>query len=421
MKTSSRRFRSSCAKFLALACFIFIFNLFALPRQAHAAEVDGTPVDVLDDMEAVPLPIGTTPGWFAEDGIPNVLSPLLPELVTILADTRRFFDGAQSLRADFLVGALTPSVWYNYAANDPQDWRGYNTFVFYIFTDDLLTAIVDLGQGELQISENADLANPTTYDLSDALITVKLLNNENWQQVVVDLSSAPASTRDAVLSYGIKFPLLTVTALSGFNLDGFAAGPSKNIPTEQCREADADFDGGQEQACDTDVPPDGCYGNVYIDPDGSSNDCIDKDGDKDGCSDFFIDTDGTGCTEDCPEVFWDPTQGVLTKINEMGPDTNGDGVPDEMCAFDSNGDGSLDRVCAFDSDGDQKNDSCVKPNGGNPVVGGQGGGQANPFSAEGSGCALSQGMSASAMACAIFGLVGLGALALLRVRRRMKP
>jgi len=392
--------------------------------------VDGISADVLDDLEATPLLTGT-PGWNADDGLPIV------NIVSVASDAGEFHEGARSLEVNFLanLGLFTPSVWYNFDA--ARNWAGYTHFSFRIKLSTVLSGTLDLGDGELRISENADLGAPTIYDLENSQIDTMLLEDGEWAQVTVDLTSAPPASRDAVLSYGIKFPSLSLGVATSLNLDYFLLGPGSpifsgptatqhlislddggtvtfqydgvtapaqtgtyvveflsrsdaggtltpigdspeirvvDIDTQDCRGTDADADGGTEVACDTDG--DGCFGDAYFDPDGSSVACINVDGNNDGCPDFFIDVDGTGCAQECPDVFWDPTQEVLNGIDERDLDVNGDG--------------SADQVCAYDSDGDGDDDSFVQPDPENPNdggIGGVGGGQPNPFF-EGSGCSL---------------------------------
>jgi len=159
---------------------------------------------------------------------------------------------------------------------------------------------------------------------------------------------------------------------------------------------DADSDGHDEQAVDENG--DQCYGDNYNDPDGSSNDCIRVDGSNDGCADFFIDTDLSGCSQDCPEVFWDPTNDVLSPITET--------------QLDVDGDGDTDMVCAYDADGDGGDDSFVEPTG-DPTrgnVGGVGGGLPNPFAVQGSGngCQLSKQNSGASMSWEYYVILVLG-------------
>jgi len=401
--------------------------------------VNGIGGDVLDDLEAVPLPLGN-PGWNADDGLPIL------NLVSVASDSGEHYEGARSLEVNFLanLGLFTPSVWYNFDV--ARNWSGYTRLSFRVKLSTLLTAALDLGDAEVRISESSDLSNPTVYNLKNALIEVDLLDSGQWAQVIVDLTSAPATTRDAVMSYGLKFPALTAGAATSLNLDYILLGPGSpvfdgatatenlislddggtvtfnyhditaptqtgtytvgfsnrdtaaghlttisdppviqviDVNTQDCRQADADSDGAQEQACDTNG--DGCFGDAYFDPDGSSVACLTIDGNNDGCSDFFIDVNGSGCAKECPEVFWDPTRGILTPITVTSLDVNGDGVPEEVCAFDSDGDGG--------------NDSFVQPNPKNPTdsgIGGQGVGQINPF-VEGAGCSL-QGADSNAAA-----------------------
>lgn len=423
--------------------------------------VDGISADVLDDLEATPLLTGT-PGWNADDGLPIV------NLVSVASDAGEFHEGARSLEVNYLanLGLFTPSVWYNFDA--ARNWAGYTRFSFRIKLSTVLAAALDLGDAEVRISESTDLANPTVYDLSNALIEVSLLEGGEWAQVVVDLTGAPPTSRDAVLSYGIKFPSLTLGVATSLNLDYFLLGPGSpvfsgptatqhlisledggtvtfqyegvtapaqtgtyvvefssrsdaggaltpiadspeirvvDVNTQDCRGTDADSDGGTEVACDTDG--DGCYGDAYFDPDGSSVACINVDGNNDGCPDFFIDVDGTGCAQECPDVFWDPTQEVLNGIDERDLDVDGDGVADQ--------------VCAYDSDGDGDDDSFVQPNPENPNdggIGGVGGGQPNPFF-EGGGCSLRPDNSSTRARfnLALFSiLIGLGIAGLWRGR-----
>jgi len=167
---------------------------------------------------------------------------------------------------------------------------------------------------------------------------------------------------------------------------------------------DSDSDGKKEQAVDTNG--DQCFGDIYNDPDGSSDDCIHADGDNDGCADFFIDTNLDGCSDRCPEVFWDPSNDVLSPITTRTLDTNGDGIQET--------------VCAYDSDGDGENDSFISPTDGGEV-GGQGAGQPNPFAVSGGGCSFagleSQSVGGSLLILsAVTSLLGFARLSRMRSR-----
>lgn len=155
---------------------------------------------------------------------------------------------------------------------------------------------------------------------------------------------------------------------------------------------DADRDGEKEQAVDQNG--DQCYGDLYNDPDGSSDDCIRTDGSNDACADFFIDTNLDGCGGQCPEVFWDPTNDVLSDITQT--------------ELDVDGDGTSDLICAYDSDGDGENDSFIEPDPVDGEVGGQGAGQPNPFGFSGGGCGLGSGSTAPPAACLLGFIVPLG-------------
>ncbi len=163
---------------------------------------------------------------------------------------------------------------------------------------------------------------------------------------------------------------------------------------------DIDEDGGKEQAHDQNN--DQCFGDLFFDPDGSSDDCIRADGNNDQCADFFVDTNGDGCVDHCPELYWNPSDGVLDDVSERPLDVDGDG-DDEI-------------VCAYDSDGDGEDDSFVETTPGGPAVGGEGGGGANPFALSGSGCSLTA--AGPALPWASFGLLGLAFLGLRGRSRR---
>ena len=66
------------------------------PNNTTVTVVDGMSADIIDDLEANPLPEGT-PGWNATEDLPVV------DLVTVNADTQEFFEGGRSLEVNFLV------------------------------------------------------------------------------------------------------------------------------------------------------------------------------------------------------------------------------------------------------------------------------------------------------------------------------
>jgi hypothetical protein len=352
-----------------------------LASPSHAAE------QILDSMNPPQIGAGEgSVGWVATA---ELLGINLPPLLTaqLSADAVEKVEGSHSLSIQTLItaGLLSPvlseTVYKNLAAS--EDWSNYQQLSFFIKADAVLAAALSLGASEFTLASGLDLSgNAVTYELDASFIDLDLalLHSGEWTPVTIDLTKdgtieAPASVRSLGLVLGTTgLPVLTANLLTEVNLDAFkvqvpdptpSASPSPD-PENCIRMADTDGDGNQELACDTDG--DGCYGDLYIDPDGSSVACINIDGNNDDCNDFFIDTDKSGCVLECPEVFWDPTQGILNDITEVDLDVDHDGDPDQVCAFDS------------DDDGDD--DSFVDPDPQNPDdsgVGGEGGGGGNPF------------------------------------------
>ncbi|HKY62496.1 MAG TPA: hypothetical protein VJR29_03675 [bacterium] len=405
---------------IALALFALFEFAPRFPAPAQAAD------QILDSMN--PPQIGQGEGSVGWVATAELLGINLPPLLTaqLSADSAEKVEGSHSLSIQTLItaGLLSPvlseTVYKNLAA--AEDWSGYRSLSFFVKADSVLAAALSLGASEFTLASGLDLTgSAVTYELDASFIDLDLalLHAGQWTPVVIDLTkngsiTPPASVRSLGLVLGTTgLPVLTANLLTEVNLDAFkvqvpdpTASPSPSPDPETClKMADTDGDGNQEQACDTDG--DGCYGDVYVDPDGSSSACINIDGNNDGCADFFIDTDKSGCVLECPEVFWDPTQGILNDISEVDLDVDGDNDPDQVCAYDS------------DDDGDD--DSFVDPDPQNPDdsgVGGEGGGGGNPFIQGGSGCGLAgPAVPATAMALLAMGLgvilVGMG----MRMRR----
>lgn len=365
---------------------------------------------ILDSMNPPQIGNGEgSNGWVATA---ELLGINLPPLLTaqLSADAVEKIEGSHSLSIQTLItaGLLSPilseTVYKNVA--QAEDWSDYETLSFYIKADAVLAAALSLGASEFTIASGTDLTGQAvTYELDTSFIDldVALLHSGQWTPVTIDLTkngsiTPPSSVRSFGLVLGTTgLSVLNLNLLTEVNLDAFKAqvpDPS-STPTpdpENCiRMADTDGDGKQELACDTDG--DGCYGDVYIDPDGSSTACINVDGNNDGCADFFIDTDHSGCILECPEVYWDPTQGIVNNITEVDLDVNGDNNPDQVCAYDSDDDGDDDSY--VDPDPQNPNDS---------GVGGEGGGGGNPFIQGGTGCSL----ATSAAPTTALGIVMLG-------------
>jgi hypothetical protein len=397
---------------------VALIALFLAPSLSHAED------QILDSMNPPQIGNGEgTVGWIADA---ELLGIQLPQLLNpqLSADAVEKVEGSHSLSIQTLITAsllspvLSETVYKNLAAG--EDWSDYEGLSFFIKADAVLAAALSLGASEFTIASGIDLSgNVVTYELDASFIDldVSLLHSGEWTPVTIDLTkdgsiTPPASIRSFGLVLGTTgLPVLNLNLLTEVNLDAFKVQvpdptPSASPDPEDCiRMADTDGDGNQEQACDTNG--DGCYGDVYIDPDGSSVACINVDGNNDGCEDFFIDTDHSGCIAECPEVYWDPTQGILNDITEVDLDVNGDNDPDQVCAFDS------------DDDGDD--DSFVDPDPENPDdsgVGGEGGGGGNPFIQGGSCSLAASATSATALATLAMGLcvmvVGMG----MRMRRQ---
>ena len=419
MENLVRRMGRQCGSFALLALFLAFSSVSLL----HAED------QILDSMNPPQIGNGEgSVGWVAHA---ELLGIQLPQLLTpqLSADAVEKIEGSHSLSIQTLITAsllspvLSETVYKNLAAS--EDWSDYQSLSFYIQLDAVLAAALSLGASEFTIASASDLSgNAVTYELDESFIDLDLalLHSGEWTPVTIDLTKGGSITPpSSVVSFGLVLgttglPVLDANVLTEVNLDAFKVQVSDPTPSptaspdpEDCiRMADTDGDGNQELACDTNG--DGCYGDVYIDPDGSSVACINIDGNNDDCEDFFIDTDHSGCVAECPEVFWDPTQGILNGITEVDLDVNGDNNPDQVCSYDSDDDGDDDSY--VDPDPQNPNDS---------GVGGEAGGAGNPF-IEGTGCSLANSASqASVPASLAMGLaisiVGVG----MRMRMRSAP
>lgn len=158
---------------------------------------------------------------------------------------------------------------------------------------------------------------------------------------------------------------------------------------------DVDGDSNEECTVDVDDPADDCD-DVFVDPDGSSCSVLvldanaATDGNAVDCPDFFIDKDCDG--GDCPDLFWDSKNGIVTPITLREVDTDGDGNVEAVCAFDSDGDGEDDSfTLAGVGDGGGSNaggGDSGDGSGGDAETGGAGVGGPNPFRVQGGGCSL---------------------------------
>jgi len=153
---------------------------------------------------------------------------------------------------------------------------------------------------------------------------------------------------------------------------------------------DVDGDSAEECTVDVDDPPNDCD-DVFVDPDGSSCSVLvtDANGATDGnpvdCPDFFIDIDCDG--GNCPDVYWDSKNGIVTEITPRDVDTDGDGDLEAVCAFDTDGDDEDDSftLAGVDDGGDGGSDG---GNNDGTETGGAGAGGPNPFRVQGGGCGL---------------------------------
>lgn len=394
-----RRYRST-------SLIALMFLALSSPSLSHAED------QILDSMNPPQIGNGEgSTGWLASA---ELLGINLPQLLTaqLSADAVEKVEGSHSLSiqtqvtAGLLSPVLSETVYKNLGAG--EDWSEYQGLSFFVKADAVLAAALSLGASEFTLASGLDLSGSlVTYELDSSFIDLdlSLLHSGDWTPVSIDLTKGgsitpPASVRSLGLVLGTSgLPVLTVNLLTEVNLDAFKVQvpdptPSPSPDPQNCiKMADTDGDGNQELACDTDG--DGCYGDVYIDPDGSSVACINIDGNNDDCNDFFIDTDKSGCVLECPEVFWDPTQGIVNDITEVDLDVNGDNDPDQVCSYDSDDDGDDDSY--VDPDPQNPNDS---------GVGGEGAGGGNPFIQGGSsGCSLATATpQATALASLMLGL-----------------
>lgn len=389
---------------------------------------EGLLADIFDTLDT---PTIGDPGWIATDG----LGGLLTNLVVNNTDP---YQGSGNLQLNILVGVGLgqPQVYLN--NNGALDWSGYTDMGFWIRQSAALG--IAIGDISIGISESLDLAAPSLYVLDNTNVNVTLFDNSDWAFVSVDLTTQPASTRDAVLSFGLVLNNINIAALASLDIDHIVLGPGSPIfdgtsvtlnlfdlqldgsvlldygpvtvpdvtgsytfDIEQTvdaggiltnllggspileiidvenggqdfRSRDTDSDGNDEFAIDTNE--DGCF-NFYSDLDQSSFACFSINGTTDNCVDHFIDVDSSGCTP-CPDFFWDATNDVFSPLVLRDLDIDGDGTNEQVCAYDSNGDGNVDSYLYVDPS---------SPDG--PTIGGEGGGQDNPFEIGGSGCGLS--------------------------------
>jgi hypothetical protein len=414
----------------------------ASPGYTTVAIVDGVSATVIDPLDAVPT---GTPGWNANDGVPlldlvNIgldtdefyegagslemnllagtgLTPALWYNYGTAQDWTGYTHLSFRLKASTLLTAIA-DIFNNTELKICSDHDLHGVCERH----QLSTAIVDIalltGSEWVQVivaldDDAANRASVQSYGFDLPLVTVETASSLNFDDVIAGpgdtIFSGDTVTQPLLfLNAGgtVTFTYRNVTAPAAEGSFTFliasstgAAGIPTGIATPPvvtvldlenhsviCEDVDADSK--EECSVDVDNPPNGC-GDVYVDPDGSSCSVVTADanaatdGNPQDCVDYFIDIgcDGNGC----PEVFWDPTNGILTPVTSKTLDVDGDGTAEAVCAFDSDGDGDDD---SFELAGGEDNGGGGGGGGDGTEIGGAGAGGPNPFSVQGGGCSL---------------------------------
>ena len=212
------------------------------------------------------------------------------------------------------------------------------------------------------------------------MATANLTNLDADGMVVFDYHGVTAPNINGVVTFEVESKMdagneSVLTPIDEFPTLGVIAVNPDGTPTDPFAEDDVDGDGENEFAIRIDVNAP-CF-DFYLDPNGNTELFAKLDGNQDGCFDFFIETNNGN---ECPDVYWDPTDDFFGPITQVTLSING--VETLVCAYDSTGDG--------------QDDSYILPDPGDPTIGGAGAGGANPFAVAGSGgCGISKGEARS--------------------------
>ncbi|HEX5036258.1 MAG TPA: hypothetical protein VFX30_03785 [bacterium] len=142
--------------------------------------------------------------------------------------------GTGDLHVDYGLANISAAgqtrVFFNFGS--VQDWSSFTHVSFWVKADGLALANL-LSGGTFRVSEAPNLPNNAStksYALSGAVLSLALLQAGEWTQVIVDLQSAAASSRDAVRSFGfVSGDLLGVAVTGDVFFDHIMAGPSGPI------------------------------------------------------------------------------------------------------------------------------------------------------------------------------------------------